>query len=312
MTKIAVVSMVKAPLHELKLFVHYHLNIGIDEIILFFDDPEDPALELFPRFPQVTTIACSADYWSNITGERPDIFSTRQIINVNEGVRVAKENGCSWVVQIDSDELIKPSTGIKHTLENCDADVLRFKVMEAASEKMNYDNIFTATLFKNEPSDVKIKAAKMLGCSQAFFKDEYFRGHTASKMAVKLSQKIQKHGVHGPREYDKNSTIFSNTNEISLLHFDCVGFDNWNTKWGSRHDGTCKSVTMRENRKNQLRAYSQAKQEGQKALSDLFKRLQVIPRRDKIVLTLIGMLQRVKLEQSLFQSHHSDRKQSSS
>lgn len=308
MTKIAVVSMVKAPLHELKLFVHYHLNIGIDEIILFFDDPEDPALELFPRFPQVTTIACSADYWSNITGERPDIFSTRQIINVNEGVRNATEKGCNWVVQIDSDELIRPSTGIKRALENCNADVLRFKVMEAVSERINYDNIFIATLFKNEPSDAKIKAAKMLGCSQAFFKDEYFRGHTASKMAVKLSQKIQKHGVHGPREYDKNSTIFKNTDEISLLHYDCVGFVSWNTKWGERHDGSCKTVSMRENRKSQLLAYGHAKQAGPEALSTLYKRFQIIPRREKVVLTLLGMLQKVKLEQSLFQSPQSDRK----
>ena len=48
MTRIAIVSMVKAPLHELRLFVHYHLNIRIDEIILYFDDPQDPGLDAFP------------------------------------------------------------------------------------------------------------------------------------------------------------------------------------------------------------------------------------------------------------------------
>ena len=306
MIKIAIVSMVKAPLHELRLFVHYHLNIGIDEIILLFDDPLDPGLEAFPQFQRVTAIACSSDYWKNTAEERPDIFGIRQITNINEGVKIALDRGCSWVIPIDSDELIKPSTDIKRTLENCNADVLRFKVMEAVSEKEDYDNIFAATLFKNESSEAKIKVAKLFGCSQAFFKNEYFRGHTASKMAVKISHNIQKHGVHGPREYDRNKTIFSNTKDISLLHFDCVGFSSWNTKWGNRHDGTCKSVTMRENRKNQLQAYSQAKQKGHEALANLYNRFQVIPGREKIVLTLIGMLQRVKLNQSLFKSPQPD------
>ena len=40
--KVAVVATVKTPLHELKMFVHYYQNLGIDEIILFCDDPEDP------------------------------------------------------------------------------------------------------------------------------------------------------------------------------------------------------------------------------------------------------------------------------
>ncbi len=62
MVKIAIVSMVKAPLNELRVFVHYHLNIGIDEIILLFDDPQDPGLEAFSPISAVTHIACSEDY----------------------------------------------------------------------------------------------------------------------------------------------------------------------------------------------------------------------------------------------------------
>jgi len=39
MTKVALISTVKGPTNEILMFVHYHLNSGLDEIILFFDDP---------------------------------------------------------------------------------------------------------------------------------------------------------------------------------------------------------------------------------------------------------------------------------
>lgn len=307
MTRIAIVSMVRAPLHELRMFVNYHLNIGIDEVILFFDDPQDPGLHAFAKFPQVTSIACSAEYWSEKTGEKPSNFNIKQLTNANEGAKLAAQKGCDWVIQIDSDEIVKPSADIKITLENCNSDALRFKVMEAVSEWEDYDNIFKATLFKNESSETKIRAAKLLGCSHAIFNNEYFRGHTASKMAVKVSSKINTHGIHGPREYDRNNTIFENTDSITLLHFDCVGFDSWNSKWGRRNDGTCKTVSMRKNRQNQLQAYSHAKQTGPNALSSLYRRFHIIPRRERVILTLLGMLQRVELDQSLFKNPQPER-----
>ena len=35
MEKSAIISTVKAPLSQLQMYVNYHLNLGIDEIILF-------------------------------------------------------------------------------------------------------------------------------------------------------------------------------------------------------------------------------------------------------------------------------------
>ena len=299
MIRIALVSMVKAPLHELRIFVHYHLNIGIDEIILLFDDPLDPGLDAFSQSPSVTCIACSAEFWKSKTGERPDSFSTRQLININEGVKIAGGKDCNWVIQLDGDELVKPKIDIKSILGNCNADVLRFKVMEAVSEKVNYDNIFSASLFKTESSTTKIKIARLLGCSRMIFRNEYFRGHTASKVAVRLSAAIQTHGVHGPKKYDRKTTSFENTHEISLLHFDCVGFDSWNRKWGGRYDGTSLTVTMRENREQQLQAYIRATEAGRYAQAKLYRRLHIITGYEKGVLFLLGMLRRLRMKQSL-------------
>ena len=110
------------------------------------------------------------------------------------------------------------------------------------------------------------------------------------------------YGIHGPNEYDRNTTIIENTREIGLLHFDCVGFESWTTKWGRRLDGSSKSLSLRPNRVNQLQAFTQANQKGNKALRNLYKRFHVIPVREKGILFLLGMLTRVKLDPSLFEN----------
>jgi len=282
------------------MFVNFHLNIGIDEIILFFDDPLDKAINALSQYQNVGTVACTTEYWFKKLGRNPVTFGDKQHTNINEGVQIAVDKGCEWVIHIDSDELINPSTNIKHVLANCSADALRFNLMEAVSEKEDYDNIFATTLFKKLSTEKKLQAAKLLGCSHALFENEYFRGHTASKMAIHVSPKIRVYGTHGPKEYETNTTIIENTRDIDLLHFDCVGFGNWNTKWSRRFNHSYNSVVMRPNRIKQLQAYIQAKQKDRKALSSLFNRLHVISGREKMTLFLLGMLTRVKLDQSLF------------
>ena len=54
MTKVAIISTVRAPLNELKMFINYHLNIGVDEIILFFDDPSHIDISPLGKYKNVT------------------------------------------------------------------------------------------------------------------------------------------------------------------------------------------------------------------------------------------------------------------
>ncbi len=299
MTRVAVVSTVRAPLHEARMFINYHLNMGIDEIILFFDDPLDEGVTVFTQLKQVSTVACTPQYWSKMSGNKPTAIEDRQVINANEGVRFARKKKCDWIVHIDSDELISTSTSIKSVLAKCDADALRFEVMEAVSERESYDNIYAATLFKKKSGKTALQIAKLLGCTRSVFEDEYFRSHLDSKMATKISSKFGMIDIHGPKDYNKDFRI-KNTSEIALLHYDCVGFDSWNTKWSRRLDGSGIARDMRNNRVKQYQAYIQAKQKNNKELSDLYKHLHIIPKREKATLFFLGMLTRVVLDQSLF------------
>ncbi len=301
MLKVAVISTVRTPLQDLLMFTNYHLNIGIDEMILFFDDPLDAGIDSFSQHENITAIACSAEHWSKTEGERPDSIEKRQVANVNRGAEIAKNKNCNWVVHIDSDELIDPRVGLKEVLANCDAQTLRFSMLEAASEREDYDNIFETTLFKKKPHKAQIFAAKLLGCSDAIFDGEYFRGHKSSKRAIKLSPKIRRIGIHGPSDYDK-SIINKRTSKIRLLHYDCVGFDDWNSKWGRRLDGSGRATDMRTNRDKQFQEYIQARDKGDEELRRTYRRLQVIPKRERPILFLLGMLKTVTLDKALFSS----------
>ena len=115
MVRIAVISTVKSPLSELILFVNYHLNIGVDKIILFFDDPLDEGIEILSQYKNVCVFICSNEYWYEKTGStRPISLDERLVINVNEGAKTAENMGCNWILQIDSDELVSQMISLKH------------------------------------------------------------------------------------------------------------------------------------------------------------------------------------------------------
>ena len=200
--KVCLVSTIRSTVTETIYFVNYHLNIGIDEIILFFDNPDDEAFVHLKDYTRVRLTRCDSDYWRTKGVSRPATIEDRQECNANVGLRVAAEAGFQWIIHIDSDELIVPKDDLKMILSMYSADVLRFAIKEAVSERDHYDNIFQATLFKERARGEKrfrSRLAMLFGCSGAFFEGEYFRAHAASKAAIRVSPKITHLNLHGPK-----------------------------------------------------------------------------------------------------------------
>jgi hypothetical protein len=301
--KIAIVSTVRAPIEDLRHYVHYHLNIGIDEIILFFDDPLDEGVDAFAQYSNVTSIACSASYW-NANGERPGFIGARQTVNVNNGAKMAAEKQCDWLIHIDNDELINPLVDMNQVLANTNEEAVRFTLLEAVSEQGCCEHLFMPQLFKKQSTKRSIQIAKLLGCSKAFFENRYFRGHGASKMAVRITPEIKQYGIHTAKKHHGMLAV-KNSEQLQLLHFDCIDFGTWNRKWMRHVDGTGISNSLGNHRQKQLALYRQARGEGHKELFALYKRLYHLPKKQQIVLQLLGMLSTVKIDPDLFEYRHS-------
>lgn len=299
MDDIGIISTVKAPTLQLYLFVNYHLNIGVDHIILFFDDPEDVGITSFSQYPRVTVISCSSEYWKERIGDRPESIEERQIVNVNQGAEYLSLKKCNWLIHIDCDELLNTSQPIKKVIGGFNADVIRFSVLEAVAEQEKYDHIFIPTLFKKKARKLQISVAQRFGCSNAIFDGEYFRGHTASKAAVRIIPKMKgEYGIHGPKKSLCNRV--GKTDKIQLLHFDCVSIDEWKMKWDRRIDGTGMALRMRDNRKDQMLLYENAKKEGNETLSIMFNKMHNIRKKERPILYVLGMLTRINLDKRLF------------
>lgn len=302
MVKTAIVSTVRTPIEDLRPYVLYHLNIGIDEIILFFDDPLDEGVDAFEQYSNVTSIACSTSYW-NTNGGRPDYVVARQTVNVNNGAKMAAAKKCNWLIHIDNDELINPLVDIKQVLANTDGEAVRFTLLEAVSEDVRYEHIFMPQLFRKQSKKRSIQVAKLLGCSNAFFGNSYFRGHGASKMAVRITPEIKQYGIHSAKKHHGMLAV-EKSEKLQLLHFDCVDFSTWMRKWKRRVDGTGTSNTLGKHRQKQLALYRQAKGGGQKELFTLFKRLYHLPKKEQVILRVLGMLTTVKIDPDLFKYRH--------
>lgn len=298
MDRLAIVSTVNTPLSQLQRNVSYHLALGVDEIILFCDNPFDEAFHFYAPHPNVTVVACSDEYWRQQVGDRPDSLPERQIVNVNEGAKLASARGCTWITHIDCDELIYSLADIKKVLAASKADVITYKLLEAVPEKDDYDHIFLPTLFRIRPRKWQIQASRALGCSDAFYCNEYLRGHKSSKVLVRLNSKVLKHGVHQP-EACAADTVFTESNELTLLHYYSVGYSSWKEKY-EIHINELKSGYNPEewfapSRQKQFQDYIKARSVGDKQLVALYRDVYMIPNRMRRVLFALGMLKTVDL-----------------
>lgn len=298
MAKLCIVSTIKASPKETSMFVNYHLNIGINHIFIFFDDPNDSAIPALKNNKAVTCISCNESYWNENAGERPHPIEERQIFNNNFGMSIARNKEFDWAIFIDHDELLYPRNNLERSLENSGADVVRFQIYEAASDHMHYDNLYDTSLFKTSARSFQIWLGALLGCKHAFFEKRYFRGHQDSKVAIHLCARIKKMGIHEPigtgNHYEEKKT-----KEIILLHFDCVGFDAWKTKSLGRI-AINSANGLRGNRLRQQELFTKTLTEDNEKLESLYKEIFVIPKHEQRILKLLGMMTDIKLDKTLF------------
>lgn len=271
-SKISTVTTLKAPLEETLSFVHYHLNIGIDHMYLFFDDPEDEAIPYITELEKATVIPCNEEHWNKMGVNPGAEVQIKQEANATFAFHFARNSGFEWIIHMDSDELIYNNTSIKDYFRQIseEVDVIRFPVMEATPQKEEYKNafkeinhfkVFTAlpTQTKNFSTDQteikrqkltariwynKKRLAKYLG-SKSASKQKFLYGHEVGKSATRTSAAIRKISCHIPVPENNTDPRLIVSKSIFVLHYDCMGFKKWKSKWHNRIFGDQIFATQR-------------------------------------------------------------------
>lgn len=300
MSKICIISTVKAPMNETLMFINYHQNIGVDRTFIFFDEPSDVAVDRLVDREAVTCIRCNDSYWRQHGGARPAAIEDRQVINNNNGLEMARAQGFDWAIFIDHDELVRADENLKASLSRIDADVVRFKIFETISENEYYDNIYAATLFKTSARSLQIRAAMLLGCRRAFFEGKYYRGHMDSKVALRVRSAIQRMAIHGPAASEVGY-VEKKAPEIKLLHYDCVGFDAWKAKrLGRININSVKG--LRGHIKLQQELFDNALRKDVNELRLLYRQVYLLPKYERMVLRALNMLKTIYIDKALFET----------
>jgi hypothetical protein len=323
MTSVCIVTTLLAPLQETMMFVNYHLNIGVDQMYLFFDDPADPAAEALADKKHVTCIRCDSDYWGGITSTSTQSINERQRLNAGVALVWARQFGIDWIIHIDSDELIYAEKPLHELLAEWPANlqVMKFATMEAVVDKYEYDRVFEEiSLFKVHPGVVgkklfvslderlrlsskrqgfrrKVRMARLLGCT-SISEDAYLRGHILGKSAVRTNANLDGLTCHEPVPGPGEELRATVAESAWLLHFECRGFESWQGKWLKLHSIRLELASHRRRLIDRFMTVYESNDVS--GLSALYRRMYFLSSYERFILRRLGLLRRLQLDARLF------------
>jgi hypothetical protein len=294
--RVAITSTTREGIDQVRRFVNFHLSGGVDKVFLFYDGVPDWPADAFADDPRVTFTVCDKAYWDK-SGGRPAHIDARLMHNADVGRAGAESAGMDWIIHIDNDELLFSEQSIAAVLTDAKKDVVRFGMHEAVAEKVDYDSIFDATTFR-----VWIDAAKRAAVqadpllAPLLFEGEYFRGHSASKVAIRIKALRGRVGIHKPTGPEIEE---ERTNKIILLHFDCVGVAAWAKKWSMRIDSSGPS-NMRKNRREQMSMFAGGRAVPETVREDYDRLYVVTPQQTEAALRR-GIMKTIRIDPSRFE-----------
>ncbi len=309
----SIVVTIRTSLGNTLNFVSYHLNIGIDHIYLFFDNPDDPAINFLSKNKKVTCFKCNLNHWSKLTNKKKLSIEERQKLNADMAFKKAKKESYNWIAHIDSDELIYTRGSLKILLSKVpkEIQVLRLRTMEAVPEKCEDKNLFREiTLFKNLGQISKIyyshkkilqKIVPLLKKCEGNISGIYFRAHAVGKSIIRTNSNINRVEIHepSPKEGCKLKCMF--VSNASLLHFDSCSFEDWKLKWIRRLDGTATAKGLCNVEARLLEDFAKAYEiKDINKIYKLYRKQYFMSWIKKFIFKRVGLLKQINLNEKLF------------
>lgn len=230
-------------------FVAYHRAIGFARLFLYFDDPADPDLARARHMPGVTAIAHDGalrDAWRTLAGHAAhrafvdtEVMS-RQLLNAEHAMRLARAEGFDWLLSIDSDELFySPGQSAQiHFAEMsaAGAETVAYPNYEALPEREDIADFFRAvTLFKLPRAAVEQHLAAELRRAQDTMPPltPFFHFYSNGKSAVRLAAEgLAPAGVHRFARPSASTASLQSQRQF-VLHYACCGFETFWTKYAT-------------------------------------------------------------------------------
>ena len=227
MTRWSICTTVKAPTDQVLAFVAHHLDIGADEIWLYFDDPEDVAASAAEKINRVKVTRCDATYWSGFRWGRPKTHQNRQGQNARRSYGLTTN---PWLCHIDVDEFIVPQIAVSSVLDATAAGtiLIRMAPWEALFDPNVAEDVFTARHFRSAlKGTVHMEdRAKVFG-TFAFLMPTGMLSHAVGKCFFKVGVKDFNIRLHGADLKGERHTVPDFQQALPLLHFHAQSKKEW-------------------------------------------------------------------------------------
>lgn len=240
MARVCIITTVRDPGVCLESFIRYHLALGIAHIYIFFDAPEDPAIQVALQFSDVTAIpndealqvqqalgnVLYPKYGPHVGYE----VMARQILNVETAIQLALDQGMDWILHIDGDELFYPGQMMAlDWFDQVSDDIFQVTFLnhEAAPEVFEVEDYFRdVTLFKKNPA--ALEPGLCTEFQRVSGKSQYFLAYQSGKSAARIHPTLLPNSVHS---FDIPECHTLVTSFPSILHYLNCGFQNYYKKY---------------------------------------------------------------------------------
>lgn len=216
------------PLYTTLRFVSWYLSQGADRIVLCFDNPDDPAIDVLAQAERVTCVRCTEAFWAKC-GMSPERRFTKRQNKAMEYFYRRAEPG--WFLHVDGDELLHlQGRTLAQTLEYMPTDVRGVLFMPAEEIRVAQPggrSHFRLPMARPAVRKIYGKYARQMRRRQGL------TGHRIGKAATRTgftTARMRQHHMH----FDDRSTLidrwFGPPEGAFLLHFVGQTFDVWQSK----------------------------------------------------------------------------------
>lgn len=268
-------------------FVAWHLALGADRIILFFDDPDDPCISMLAHLDRVTAIPCTAEFWHALGHSPQTRFTKRQNTACRHGYDMVTDG---WILNVDADELLMVSgMDVGAFLKSFPA-TCRSVLIEPA-EAVQIGDEAGETVFRAKTPRTVIRAAYG-GLRTLMRRNDGLVGHNVGKSLIRAGQKDFWLRQHFGQLAD-GSSIIDHTirppDGAAILHFFSRGYADWRRKLDYR-------LTNRGFRPQMRAALEEARSKGETALHQIYAELHYLSPDQAKILEDAGCLFQFDLE----------------
>lgn len=213
----AVVATVHEPPMLVVAFVAWHLSLGASEIMLYFDDPTDPAADLVAALPGVRVLRCDNAHWRRLCRHRPDKHQIRQSRNA---VHAYQACSADWLLHCDADEFVWATGPVSDFLSAVQSQTQC--VIAPVAERIYHagtrpGSVFNGA-FRRPFAGKRVMGRHLFGRGYAMT-HRGLTGHAIGKSFLRRGAPIIP-SIHRPKSADRTDIPTEHADALTLLHFD--------------------------------------------------------------------------------------------